>query len=286
MGCRLNKLADFENDHANLTNLLEFSLPGGGAKQIVLKCYIGKGAPGRMSREFSALQWLIQRGILVPEPIFQDAKGVHLGKPCIIMTGYISGQCVMAPHNTQDCLSWSAKIAGLLVDIHKIPCPTREMSWLDANSEALWFLKSPSIPEYMRDHPDGNRVWKAISRQIPNLLLTQSVLTHFNYWSGNILWAGRQIAAIIDWEEAGCGDPAIDIAYCRMGMILQGFPGAADKFVNTCQTLSGYDVAIFCLFGELAPAVRPMVSPSAWINESSAKERYSQFVTNSIQQLS
>lgn len=107
---RLNKLADFENDHANLTNLLEFSLPGGGAKQIVLKCYIGKGASGRMSREFSALQWLIQRGILVPEPIFQDAKGVHLGKPCIIMTGYISGQCVMAPHNTQERLSRAEKL--------------------------------------------------------------------------------------------------------------------------------------------------------------------------------
>lgn len=75
-----------------------------------------------------------------------------------------------------------------------------------------------------------------------------SVLTHFNYWSGNILWAGRQIAAIIDWEEVGCGDPAVGIAYCRMDMILQGFSDAADKFVNTCQTLSGYDVAIFFAF--------------------------------------
>lgn len=40
-------------------------------------------------------------------------------------------------------------------------------------------------------------------------------LVHLDDWRGNVLWDRGQTTAVVDWEEAACGDPVVDVAYCR-----------------------------------------------------------------------
>ena len=154
---------------------------------------------------------------------------------------------------------------------------------LDANSEVLWFLKpKDSMPEYISANPQGKDLWQAMLEYLPNLITVEPALVHIDYWSGNILWDQGAISAVVDWEEAAQGDPGIDVAYCRMDMILSGMGEAADRFLATYEKETGRPVANLG-FWELAAAVRPMLTPEGWISESPAKERFVGYVDAAIE---
>ena len=102
---------------------------------------------------------------------------------------------------------------------------------------------------------------------------------HIDYWPGNVLWDQGQITAVVDWEEAAYGDPAIDVAYCRMEMFLSGMGHVADEFLDTYETEVGGQVANLG-FWELAASARPMFNPEGWITEPPAKEEFGPFITN------
>jgi aminoglycoside phosphotransferase (APT) family kinase protein len=110
---------------------------------------------------------------------------------------------------------------------------------------------------------------------------TPPSIVHIDYWSGNILWEADQISAVVDWEEAAYGNPGIDVAYCRMDMILLGMQAAADEFLQAYEAETGKPVSNLKLW-ELAAAVRPMFSPEGWISESPAKERFAWFIEQTI----
>lgn len=59
------------------------------------------------------------------------------------------------------------------------------------------------------------------------------------YWPGNILWREGQIAAVVVWEEAACGDPGIDVANGRMNLLLLGLDTAAETFVHVYEAEMG-----------------------------------------------
>jgi aminoglycoside phosphotransferase (APT) family kinase protein len=68
---------------------------------------------------------------------------------------------------------------------------------------------------------------------------------------------------VIDWEEAAYGDPAVDLAYARMNMILMGLPEAAEEFLRIYELETGRPVKNLG-FWELAASVRPMIDPVDW----------------------
>jgi aminoglycoside phosphotransferase (APT) family kinase protein len=150
---------------------------------------------------------------------------------------------------------------------------------MDANQEALWFLKSSGVPAYMAAHPQGAEIWHELHTLRPKIKPVQPVLIHLDYWSGNILWNGEHIAAIVDWEEAAYGDPAVDVAYCRMEMVLEGLDDAADTFLSIYEAATGKSVANLG-FWELAAAVRPMTDLEGWLTQPGMDERFSQFIIN------
>ena len=95
---------------------------------------------------------------------------------------------------------------------------------------------------------------------------------------------GDCISAALDWEEAACGDPAIDVAYCRMDMVLSGKNEAADEFLTIYESETGEKIANLG-FWELAASVRPMSNPVGWISESPAKERFADFINQAHQHM-
>jgi aminoglycoside phosphotransferase (APT) family kinase protein len=152
---------------------------------------------------------------------------------------------------------------------------------LDANAEAAWFLRSGSVPDYMQAHPDGASVWQAAHRLWPDIDPVPPGLVHIDYWPGNILWDQGRITAVIDWEEAAYGDPGIDVAYCRMEMLLSGTGEVAGEFLKAYEAEMGRRVANLG-FWELAAAARPMFSPEGQISETPGRERFRQFVADAL----
>jgi len=263
--------------YSNYTHLVKARSADGSVYCFVVRRYAIFGDYDRgekARREFRTLELLQGNDIPVPRPLYLDEDGMMLGTPGIV-TGYVPGELVASP---SDPPSWARSLATMLARIHSVPCdPTARRFLLDANAEASWFLRSGSVPEYMKAHPDGAQVWQAARDLWACLQQSPVGLVHIDYWSGNILWDEGRIAAVVDWEEAAYGDPGIDVAYCRMDMVLSGQGDAADEFLRAYEMEMGRRVANLALW-ELAAAARPMFHADGWITESPARERFSEFI--------
>lgn len=282
-GASYLNIHSLEGNFSNSTHLVNVRAYDGSLFQIVVRRYaiFGSYDQGEKARrEFKTLQLLKSHGFPVPEPLYLDDAGAFLGSPGIV-TRYVPGRLVLAyPYPP----GWAEIVAKTLAHIHTIPIDVPHTPFLlDANREVLWFLESQdAIPDYIRAHPKGMAVWEAVLEYLPKLIKVKPSLVHIDYWSGNILWANGAISAVVDWEEAAQGDPGIDVAYCRMDMILSGMNEAADQFLKTYEAAVNKPTANLG-FWELAAAVRPMFSPDGWISEPPARERFADYVDAAIQ---
>ena len=89
---------------------------------------------------------------------------------------------------------------------------------------------------------------------------------HMDYWPGNVLWLDGRMSAVLDWDAAAYGDPALDVGYFRMNMYLRGIKEAADIFLEHYEAARGPVVNLG--FWELACAARALPDPAAWIPAS------------------
>jgi aminoglycoside phosphotransferase (APT) family kinase protein len=275
-------LHSLAGDFSNSTHLVDGRSPDGSLFQVVTRRYAVFGDYDRgekARREFKTLQLLRRHGLPAPDPLYLDDAGAILGSPGIV-TRYAPGRLIMErPYPAQ----WAEMLAKTLARIHQVPLDDADASFLlDGNSEALWFLKSiAQTPPYISAHLKGRALWQAMVEYLPHLVKVAPALVHIDYWSGNILWDNGSISAVVDWEEAAQGDPGIDVAYCRMDMVLCGMSEAADLFLATYEQEMGRPVANLG-FWELAAAVRPMLNPDGWISEPPAVERFAGFVETAV----
>ena len=273
--------------YSNSTHFVDVRYPNDYVFRIVVRRYAVFGDYDRgekARREFKTCKLLKAHGIPVPQALYLDDEGKLLGVPGIV-TRYVPGELVMPPASPPaDPLSWARALATVLTRIHSIFCDSIAQSFLlDANAEATWFARSKAAPDYMKAHPDGALVWKTVRGRLPDLKPVSPALVHVDYWPGNVLWNEGRITAVLDWEEAAYGDPGIDVAYCRMDMVLNGLDQAADEFLAVYEAEMGPVANLG--FWELAAAARPMFDPVGWIEESPEKERFRQFIADAKKRL-
>ncbi len=250
---------------SNFTHIVEARSEDRNPLQVVVRRYkvfgdYDRGEKAR--REFKTFELLNQYKVPAPEALYLDMKGEVLGIPGIV-TGFVPGSLMM--DTPPDPMDWARKLARTLAHIHSIPCGEEVQEFLlKGNSEASWFLRADAPPSYMQAYPGGAELWYLLQALYPNLEPVLPTLLHIDYWSGNILWHENEISAVIDWEEAAYGDPAIDVGYARMNMCLMGLPNAADEFLNVYEAEMGGKVENLGVW-ELAACVRPMIDPEDWL---------------------
>jgi len=57
-------------------------------------------------------------------------------------------------------------------------------------------------------------------------------LLHGDYWPGNVLWRGRELVAVLDWEDAALGDPLSDVACARVELACMTDADTAQRFTQ------------------------------------------------------
>jgi aminoglycoside phosphotransferase (APT) family kinase protein len=264
---------------SNHTHVVMARLPDGQELKCVVRRYqiygdYDRGEKAR--REFRAFELMNKSGIPSPEPLLLDDTGALLGVPGIV-TRFVEGHLQLdAP---AEPLTWACKLAVMLARIHSIPVDkTASKFLLNANTEATWFLRGETPPKFMQEYRDGKEVWQTMREAYPHLIPVPDALVHIDYWSGNILWHAGDISAVLDWEEAACGDPTIDVAYARMNMCLMGLPQAAEEFLRVYEAERGCKAENLGLW-EMAASARPMVDPLDWeLDQSEMKERFDKYL--------
>jgi aminoglycoside phosphotransferase (APT) family kinase protein len=154
-GSTLRTVELLPGSYSNYTHLVDARRADGSDFRIVVRRYKVFGSYDRgekARREFKTFELLLQHGIPAPRPLYLDEQGTILGIPGIV-TRYLIGIQIESP---PDPVGWARALAAMLARIHAVPCDSSVIDFLlDANSEATWFLRSETVPDYMKAHLDG-----------------------------------------------------------------------------------------------------------------------------------
>lgn len=272
---------------SNFTHRVDIELRNGATRQVVLRRYNpAKHEDGHDKQrcEFHALKLLRKQGVPVPEPLLLDESGDRLGLPGIV-TAFVKGAPIALPAEAHRWAELAAPTARMLARIHQTPFSAADKRILmNDNVEVAWFIKDGAIPDFMRADRDGAMVWQLVNERWGGWAPVKPRFAHTDYWAGNILWRGDQISAVVDWEEAGYGHPAADVAYAHMFYFIEGVPEAAETFLRAYEAAAGWKLTDLALF-ELAASARPMTDPEDWFAHPYMEAGFRRFIAQAKSKL-
>jgi aminoglycoside phosphotransferase len=59
------------------------------------------------------------------------------------------------------------------------------------------------------------------------------VLTHYDFWSGNVVWDAGRLSGIVDWNGGSLGPRGLDVGWCRLDLYLLFDEAVADRFLRS-----------------------------------------------------
>jgi aminoglycoside phosphotransferase (APT) family kinase protein len=177
------------------------------ARDVVLRRYPpGDDAAQREARVLHALDGLDG---WAPRVLDVDPDGRRFGEPSIVTTR-LPGTADIMPASPRTA---AEQLGRGLARIHEVPLGA--LGWL-RDGMAAGDDAGPTAPI---GEPD--------------------VLTHFDYWSGNVLWDGPVLTGIVDWSGAARAPRGFDVAWCRLDLVLLHGREEADVFLEAYERAAG-----------------------------------------------
>jgi aminoglycoside phosphotransferase (APT) family kinase protein len=122
--------------------------------------------------------------------------------------------------------AWAAQLGTALAQIHATP--GRRLAGLES------VFRRPSGSAAAISGPAASMVaasWKLLAGP-------PAVLTHGDFWSGNVVWRGGVLAGVVDWSGGATGPPGYDIGWCRLDLYLLYGERIADEFLASYRAAS------------------------------------------------
>lgn len=183
-------------------------------------------APVREQRVLGVLDGL---GGLAPVSLGGDPHGSRSEPPTSLIS-WLDGQPDITPADPGE---WARELGRALAAVHRVPAGllAELPSVFDQSGGSREILTGPLAAE-VRSH------W-------PEIVASPEVLTHFDYWSGNVVWRDGKLAGIVDWSGASRGPRGFDLGWCRLDLVLLFDERTASAF------LAAYEAGIGQAVGEV-----------------------------------
>jgi aminoglycoside phosphotransferase (APT) family kinase protein len=183
------------------THLIRTANP---ARETVLRRFPAGDTAAR--DEAAALTALDGLGGWAPRLIDVDTSGKRAGQPATLITR-VAGRPNITP---ADPHAAATELGKALARVHATPLAAWG-SFRDGVQAAISAATptrstAPGAPALLARE---NR----LTRQPP-------VLTHYDYWTGNVLWQGDAITGVIDWAGAARAPRGFDVSWCRLDLVL------------------------------------------------------------------
>jgi aminoglycoside phosphotransferase (APT) family kinase protein len=178
-------------------------------------------------REQRVLRTLDGLGGLAPVLLSGDLDGKWSPRPTTLIT-WLDGESDITPSSPQ---AWAHELGRALARVHLAP------------SDGLAGLPSVFDGGAAQARLDGPLAPGVRSRW-SEIVGSPAVLTHGDYWSGNVVWRDGALVGIVDWSAGARGPRGFDVGWCRLDLVLLFDERTADVF------LAAYEGADAQAFGE------------------------------------
>jgi aminoglycoside phosphotransferase (APT) family kinase protein len=191
------------------TTLLELVDP---PRDIVLREF--DPGDGAAEREAHVLQVLDGLDGYVPQ-VLGHATGADGSWVAI---SRLVGAPIISP---DDPVTWARGLGRALARLHSVPSRTilRLPSALTRPGHTTASLQGPAAGVVAEN-------WARVCEG-------PDVLTHSDFWSGNVLWEGDAVSGVVDWSGGAYGPPALDLGWCRLDLLLLYDERVADEFLGS-----------------------------------------------------
>lgn len=175
-----------------------------------------KRDPHIARHEFQLLKVLKETGLPTPEALFL----CETHQPPFLITTFVAGAAKL---DATQIDAYCRLFAAGLYAIHSISISRCDLSFLPKIDAAAIGEPSPRAGGRRELH-------QVILRAMPQAEHNAPALLHGDFWPGNLLWNGDELAAIIDWEDAMLGDPLADLGKSRLEILWALGPEAMNLY--------------------------------------------------------
>ncbi|WP_160145088.1 phosphotransferase family protein [Actinacidiphila yanglinensis] len=219
------------------THLLGTGLPLSGPSQVVMRCFPpGDGAAAAEARVLDALRGLDG---WAPRLVAVDPDGLRCGGPAVLIT-LLPGRADIQPARPDRA---AAALGRALALVHGVP------------GERLAGLRDGmAAASRAAGGAGGGPAGPVVSAHRHRLARQPTVLTHYDFWSGNVLWREGEPTGIVDWSGASRAPRGFDVGWCRLDLVLLHGPATAEAFLDAYQEAAGEEVPDMALWDLFALA--------------------------------
>jgi aminoglycoside phosphotransferase (APT) family kinase protein len=250
--------------------LLHVAHPDGSTQKLIVRQHGAvdlSANPNIAADEYHLLATLHMAGIAVPHPLYVDANGDLFETPVIVVE-YVEGETIFHP---TDARATVEGLAAQLAHIHRLDAAALGLDFLPQQA-AIYAEKFTQRPAPTDDSLDEGRIRDTLEPLWPLPPRNRPAILHRDFWPGNVLWQDDRLAAVIDWEDAGIGDPLEDLANTRLEILWAYGEDAMHHF--TCSYLPQNPIDTSDLpYWDLLVALRPAHKLADWAADAPAEAR-------------
>jgi aminoglycoside phosphotransferase (APT) family kinase protein len=206
---------------------LSIEQPNEVRQSVVLRRWVGpdfEHARTAVARESAVLAGLSRSDIPAPRALAQSLGAQTNGHPALLMTR-VPGQVELEPRDTGD---WTRQMAAMLARIHNVD--------IDVETAPVW---QPSI---RRDAPAWSRrpwLWRNALELLQGPAPQIRQFIHGDFQHFNVLWRRGRLTGVVDWTEAGRGDPDRDVGHSRLNLAVLYSAEMAERFLVEYESEAG-----------------------------------------------
>ena len=239
--------------------------------------------PHVAAEEFKLLRTLRARGLAVPAPRHVDESGGVFPSP-VLVVDFVDGTVIEASAAEPAHFD---KLARFLADLHHVDATDPGLAFLGDHASFV-AAKLGERRQRTGDNLSQGTIRERLRAVWPPPAHNRNVVLHGDFWLGNVLWRGGDLAAVIDWENAAAGDPLADLANARLEIFWVRGSRAMAAFTQTYLALTDADAAALPCW-DLWAALRPASTFAGWgldaATERMMRNRHQEFVARALSKL-
>ncbi|HUC01165.1 MAG TPA: aminoglycoside phosphotransferase family protein [Solirubrobacterales bacterium] len=162
-------------------------------------------------------------GGLAPVALGGDFDGRWSESPTSLIS-WLDGQPDITPADPGE---WARELGRALAVVHAVPAErlVELPSVFDGRGGSREILGGPLAAE--------------VRSRWSEIVAAPEVLTHNDYWSGNVVWRDGRLTGIVDWSGAVRGPRGFDLGWCRLDLVLLFDERIADDFLEAYEAGTG-----------------------------------------------